>query len=103
MPPYNQQRQALAGNLGEFMLTSGMKHLFALVFLFALSPLATAQEHNKTQNKAQDCYCTDKSGQRVELGEVTCLRVDGRAFSARCEMSLNNPMWREQEGGCLSS
>lgn len=49
------------------------------------------------------CYCTDKSGGRVELGQVICLQVGGRMFTARCEMSLNNPMWREQSDGCLSS
>ncbi|MCP5037382.1 MAG: hypothetical protein GY945_07250 [Rhodobacteraceae bacterium] len=50
-----------------------------------------------------DCYCTDKTGGRVELGEVICLFVDGRAFMARCEMSLNNPMWRETGETCQSS
>ena len=50
-----------------------------------------------------DCYCTDKTGSRVELGQVVCLTVDGRAFMARCEMSLNNPMWRETGNSCLSS
>lgn len=49
------------------------------------------------------CYCTDKTGSRVELGQVICLQVDGRMFTARCEMSLNNPMWREQTDGCMSS
>lgn len=50
-----------------------------------------------------DCYCTDRSGARVELGEVICLEVDGRAFLARCEMSLNNPMWRDLREGCVTS
>ncbi|MFV2053009.1 hypothetical protein [Aliiroseovarius sp. YM-037] len=50
-----------------------------------------------------DCYCTDKVGARVELGEEICLFVDGRAFMARCEMSLNNPMWRETGRACVSS
>lgn len=49
------------------------------------------------------CYCTDKTGARVELGQEICLQVGGRMFTARCEMSLNNPMWREQADGCLSS
>ncbi len=53
--------------------------------------------------KVQDCYCTDKSGSRVELGEMICLQVDGRMFMAQCQMSLNNPMWREVQEGCLSS
>ncbi|SDW33253.1 hypothetical protein SAMN05444358_101531 [Ruegeria halocynthiae] len=53
--------------------------------------------------KVQDCYCTDKSGTRVELGEMICLQVDGRMFMAQCQMSLNVPMWREVQEGCLSS
>ncbi|MGV6803823.1 MAG: hypothetical protein ACWA49_06415 [Ruegeria sp.] len=53
--------------------------------------------------KVQDCYCTDKSGSRVELGEMVCLQVDGRMFMAQCQMSLNVPMWREVSEGCLSS
>ena len=50
-----------------------------------------------------DCYCTDTQGSRVELDEVICLFVNGRAFLARCEMSLNNPMWRDTGEGCVSS
>lgn len=53
--------------------------------------------------KTVDCYCTDKSGARVELGETICLQVDGRMFMAQCQMSLNVPMWREVAKGCLSS
>lgn len=53
--------------------------------------------------KVIDCYCTDTSGARIELGETICLRVDGRMFMAQCQMSLNVPMWREVAEGCLSS
>lgn len=53
--------------------------------------------------KTVECYCTDKSGARVELGEMVCLQVDGRMFMAQCQMSLNSPMWREVSEGCLSS
>lgn len=53
--------------------------------------------------KVVDCYCTDSSGARVELGETICLQVDGRMFTAQCQMSLNVPMWRELSDGCLSS
>jgi len=53
--------------------------------------------------KTVDCYCTDKAGSRVELGQQICLFVDGKAFMARCEMSLNVPMWRPTGAGCLSS
>jgi hypothetical protein len=53
--------------------------------------------------KVQDCYCTDTSGSRVEIGQTICLYVDGRAFMAQCQMSLNVPMWRQVQDGCLSS
>ncbi len=53
--------------------------------------------------KKIDCYCTDTQGSRVELGETICLFVNGRAFMAQCQMSLNVPMWREVSEGCLSS
>ncbi|XDA99597.1 hypothetical protein AB1M95_06715 [Sulfitobacter sp. LCG007] len=50
-----------------------------------------------------ECYCTDRNGGRVELGETICMQVDGRMFMAQCQMSLNVPMWREVEPACLSS
>lgn len=53
--------------------------------------------------KTVECYCTDRSGARVELGETICMQVDGRMFMAQCQMSLNSPMWREVQSGCLSS
>ena len=53
--------------------------------------------------KVIECFCTDSTGERVELGQTICLEVGGRRFTARCEMSLNSPMWREQSEGCVSS
>ncbi|KNG92366.1 hypothetical protein [Pseudaestuariivita atlantica] len=50
-----------------------------------------------------DCYCTDRTGGRIELGQTICMQVDGRMFMAQCQMSLNVPMWREVAEGCLSS
>ena len=50
-----------------------------------------------------ECYCTDSGGDRVELGQTICLQVDGRTFTAQCQMSLNVPMWRETGEGCVSS
>jgi len=77
-----------------------MKRIFILIF--AMAPvLASAQD--KAQAKTVECYCTDKTGKRVEMGETICLQVDGRSFMAQCQMSLNNPMWRKVSDGCLSS
>ncbi len=50
-----------------------------------------------------DCYCTDTFGRRVELGEAVCLHVDGRSFVAKCEMALNNPIWRDTGESCTVS
>ncbi len=53
--------------------------------------------------KTVECYCTDTQGARVEMGEMICLRVDGKMFMAKCAMSLNVPIWRKVSDGCLSS
>ncbi len=71
-----------------------------LVFLLLATPALADQTIG---GKVVDCYCTDTSGARVELGETICLQVDGRMFMAQCQMSLNVPMWREVAEGCLSS
>jgi len=52
---------------------------------------------------AIDCYCTDRAGARVELGQTICLMVDGRAYLARCEMSLNVPAWRDTGSECVGA
>ena len=75
-----------------------MRILIALI-LCGSPALADATIGKKTV----ECYCTDKSGSRVELGEMTCLHVDGKMFMAQCQMSLNVPMWRKISDGCLSS
>jgi len=77
-----------------------MIRLAALLCLVALPAGADVVDPG---GKVQDCYCTDSNGGRVELGETICLRVDGRMFMAQCQMSLNVPMWREVQEGCLSS
>lgn len=53
--------------------------------------------------KMTECYCTDRHGGRIELGQRICLIVDGRMFMAQCQMSLNVPMWRDLGEGCATS
>ena len=48
-----------------------------------------------------ECYCTDREGARVEMGELRCMDLGGRQFLAQCQMSLNVPMWREVSEGCV--
>ncbi len=73
-----------------------------LVLISALIATPALADYNMN-GKTVDCYCTDTGGERVELGETICLQVDGRMFTAQCQMSLNVPMWREISSGCLSS
>ena len=68
-----------------------------------LAPLPALADVTSPSGKTVDCYCTDSSGLRVELGQRICLTVDGRAFMALCDMSLNVPIWRDTGTGCLSS
>ncbi|SFT89444.1 hypothetical protein SAMN05444141_104200 [Pseudovibrio denitrificans] len=49
--------------------------------------------------KQPDCYCTNR-GKRIELGDFSCLYVDGTSYLAQCQMALNNPMWRKIQDGC---
>lgn len=74
---------------------------FALIL--SLLPISTLADVAAPGGKTIDCYCTDRNHNRVELGETICLQVDGRMFMAQCQMSLNVPMWREVQTGCLSS
>ncbi len=77
-----------------------MTRIILSLFLLAGPVMADA---TYPDGKTVDCYCTDRNHDRVELGETICLQVDGRMFMAQCQMSLNVPMWREVEEGCLSS
>lgn len=71
--------------------------------LFILLLASPALADGTYNGKTVDCFCTDKSGARVEMGETICLNVDGKSFLAQCQMSLNNPMWRKVGESCLSS
>ncbi|MDV7143810.1 hypothetical protein R3X27_14075 [Tropicimonas sp. TH_r6] len=73
------------------------------LFLFIAWAGSGLADVTTPSGKVIDCYCTDRAGDRVDLGEVICLHVDGRMFLARCEMSLNNPMWRQVKEGCTVS
>ena len=77
-----------------------MIRFFLVLMLLSTPSLADVKGPG---GRVVDCYCTDKQGARVELGEMICLQVDGRMFMAQCQMSLNVPMWREVQEGCLSS
>ncbi|MFS4579970.1 hypothetical protein [Phaeobacter sp. C3_T13_0] len=79
-----------------------MRFLSIVTLVFGSTGVAQA-DVTAPNGRTIDCYCTDKSGSRIELGEFICLQVDGRMFTAQCQMSLNVPMWREVQKGCLAA
>ncbi|MCH2164990.1 MAG: hypothetical protein MK098_10120 [Marinovum sp.] len=66
-------------------------------------PTVAGADVTGPNGKTVDCYCTDSTGTRIELGQTICIQVDGRMFMAQCQMSLNSPMWREMSEGCAVS
>lgn len=65
------------------------KAFFAIAFL--LVSALPADAHN--------CRCRNR-GVMYNLGQTSCLHVDGRNYLARCEMKLNVSSWTEIEDGC---
>lgn len=68
----------------------GMPKVLVPVLAMALIP-AIADAHN--------CQCRNR-GVMFELGETSCLRVDGGTYLARCEMKLNVSSWTKIQDGC---
>ena len=48
---------------------------------------------------AHICKCRNR-GVMFELGQTSCLRVDGGSYLARCEMKLNVASWTRIQDGC---
>ncbi len=67
-------------------------HLGALILGLAVGLIpAVADAHN--------CKCRNR-GVMFELGQTSCLRVDGGSYLARCEMKLNVSSWTKILEGC---
>ena len=48
---------------------------------------------------AHNCKCRNR-GVVFELGETSCLRVDGGSYLARCDMKLIVSSWTKIQDGC---
>jgi hypothetical protein len=46
------------------------------------------------------CQCRDTHGNLLEVGQQTCLTVNGRSFVGICAMSLNVTIWRDTGEAC---
>lgn len=87
-----------------FDLNSSRLAFAPLLFVAAITAApANSQTFAPTPAKEghsyQESYCSNR-GHRVEMGDLSCLRVDGRVFLARCGMSLNSPVWRMVQDSC---
>ncbi|WP_299925089.1 hypothetical protein [uncultured Pelagimonas sp.] len=71
----------------------------AVIIFVLLMPLPVVAQ----DQPAKPCFCINRDGEKVELGQLACLRVGGKSFMARCSMSLNLLTWRKVSDGCLSS
>jgi hypothetical protein len=97
----------------DIILPSGVVAVLATVLIGAAPRAALAQSSpvNEVKSgidnfgniKTVECYCTDRMRTRFELGQRICMEVDGRSFTAECQISVNVPMWREVGEGCETS
>lgn len=47
-----------------------------------------------------DYSCSDPQGRRVPLGTVICISASCQTWTARCELSMTNVIWRKLHDGC---
>ncbi len=85
-----------------------LKILAIFIFVPNLTFAGAAEDIAAANNYSQgpyDYFCTGSDGARHELGEVVCLINNSctQTWLAKCDMSLNNPMWRKVQDGCPSA
>ncbi len=71
--------------------------------LIAIAPNSASGDVKGSDGRIIECFCTDRHGDRHELGDIICLTVGERSYMAKCVMAQNVPFWRDQNMGCLSS
>lgn len=47
-----------------------------------------------------DCSCRPPGGGKAPVGAEICIRKGGEMVTMRCEMALNNTIWRQLRAGC---
>lgn len=82
--------------------------MWRFIALIALLPTSSFAEGERQLSAVElsksphDYFCTGSEGERYELGEIVCLVNNScsESWLAKCDMSLNNPMWRKVQDGC---
>lgn len=106
MPPLLPKAWAAvkAGLAVESRYNGRMKQVLAIALILPTLSFAEGTVPDYSQlyppMPGVDNYCTDAEGQRVELGQVICITASCTTWTAKCDMSLNNPTWRKIQDGC---
>lgn len=48
------------------------------------------------------CFCRTAHGERVEVGNFTCLKTNDGLMEAQCDYVLNNTAWKFTGNACPS-
>ncbi|MGR3660185.1 MAG: hypothetical protein ACU0CA_03220 [Paracoccaceae bacterium] len=67
---------------------------------FAGEEKGSATASGETKYLTKGAHCRDGNGQRRELGEVICITASCLTWMAKCELVLNNAIWRKTQEGC---
>jgi hypothetical protein len=62
-------------------------------FYLCLGLIAASLVSASAADAERKCYCRTATGQRLEVGTVTCLKTNYGLQEARCGMVLNNTAW----------
>jgi hypothetical protein len=82
-----------------------MWRILVIAMLLPASVFAGETENSVTSQKqtqyfTADAHCRDANGQRHEIGEVICITASCLTWMAKCELALNNAIWRKTQEGC---
>ncbi|PDT40501.1 MULTISPECIES: hypothetical protein [Sinorhizobium] len=78
-----------------------MRSLVVLqVLALSLAAAAMVAESAAASPPDRRCTCRNRDGTKYELGQMTCIRVGGISYMARCEMNLNVTTWKKVRDGC---
>ena len=66
------------------------------VSVFALLPFITTT----TAEAGAKCHCRNSHGERIQVGNYTCIKTNEGLKEARCEYVLNNTSWKFTGKGC---
>jgi hypothetical protein len=83
--------------IGRALIVLG---LLAASYPAAAGELGALQSVAAGGHSPADCHCRINGNAEAPLGDIACLRVGEREYTAQCTMSQNNPSWRFIRDGC---